>query len=185
MASLADLFGITLRPRVFVSYHHGLDQVAYDRLSTLLHDDYQTITDRSLDEEIASDDCEYVMRRIREDYLTGTSCTLVLIGAQTYLRKYVDWEIKATLDKGHGLVGIRSQNPWATLLGASAAPVPWRLHDNVVSGYAVMTDWFALTQNPASIRQLVADACSRSTWRIRNDRAMMSRNGSAGTILGT
>jgi len=46
------------------------------------------------------------MRGIRENFITGTSCTIVLCGAQTHLRKYVHWEIKATLDKEHGLIGV-------------------------------------------------------------------------------
>lgn len=46
------------------------------------------------------------MRRIRGDYLTGTSYTLVLCGKETPWRKFVDWEIKATLDKQQGLIGL-------------------------------------------------------------------------------
>jgi hypothetical protein len=48
------------------------------------------------------------MQRIRDKHITGTSCTIVLCGSLTPWRKYVDWEIKATLDKEHGLIGINS-----------------------------------------------------------------------------
>ena len=57
---------------------------------------------------IDSDDTEYVMRRIRENYNSGASGTFVLCGSDTPERKYVDWEIKATLDDRHGPVGRRS-----------------------------------------------------------------------------
>ena len=69
-------------------------------------DDYEVIQDNSVEREIDSNDAEYVTRRIREDFITGSSCTVVLCGAETPQRKFVDWEIKATLDKEHGLIGI-------------------------------------------------------------------------------
>lgn len=39
--------------------------------------------------------------------LDGTSVTVVLIGAQTALRKYVDYEVRRSLARGNGLLGIR------------------------------------------------------------------------------
>lgn len=80
------------RRKVFVSYHHGGDQAYYDEFSRFFHDQYEAIRDNSLERLIQSDDTEYVMRKIREQYITGTSCTVVLIGAQSHERKYLDWE---------------------------------------------------------------------------------------------
>lgn len=97
----------TVRRKVFVSYHHGGDQAYYNAFSKTFHSTYDVITDNSLEREVDSDDVDYVMRRIREDYITGSSCTIVLVGKETYARKYVDWEIKATLDKQHGLIGVQ------------------------------------------------------------------------------
>ena len=59
--------------------------------------DYDIVTDNSLSRGIESDVVEYIMRRIRENYVTGSSCTIVLVGRDTWARKYVDWEIDATL----------------------------------------------------------------------------------------
>ena len=46
---------------------------------------------------IDSDDDDYVMRRIREEYLSDTTVTLVFIGKETWTRKFVDWELAASL----------------------------------------------------------------------------------------
>ena len=105
MASGYGLYGLGILPKppvkrkIFVSYHHDNDQAYYNEFSRFFSDQYDAIQDSSLDRLIDSDDTEYVMRRIRENYITGTSCTVVLCGPQTRWRKYVDWEIKATLDK--------------------------------------------------------------------------------------
>ena len=40
---------------------------------------------------------DYVLRRIREKYLSNTTVTIGLVGECTKARKYVDWEIVSTL----------------------------------------------------------------------------------------
>ena len=42
--------------------------------------------------------------------LVGTSVTVVLIGAQTYHREWVRFEIKRSFELGKGLLGIRIHN---------------------------------------------------------------------------
>jgi hypothetical protein len=61
---------------------------------------------------IDSDDTDYVMQRIREVYLKGTTVTLVMFGRCTWARRYVDWEIQAALRQDreiipNGLLGIK------------------------------------------------------------------------------
>jgi hypothetical protein len=63
------------------------------------------------DDLIDSDDSDYVIGRIRRDYLSDSTITLVLIGRCTHSRRFVDWEIKASLRQGqnytpNGLLGI-------------------------------------------------------------------------------
>lgn len=94
MAGLADLFYSTLtapKRKVFVSYHHAEDQKYSDWLRDNLGEELELFTDRSLDGPIRSYEAEYVNRRIREDYILGSSITIVLCGPETYKRKYVDW----------------------------------------------------------------------------------------------
>lgn len=161
------------RRKVFVSYHHSGDQAYYDEFSRFFHDQYEAVRDNSLERLIQSDDTEYVMRQIREQYITGTSCTIVLIGAQSHARKYLDWEIKATLDKCHGLVGIvlptHAKNP------AGEIVVPDRFLDNHKTGYAVWAHWGGLTVQ--GLTQLIDAAIAKPQRLIDNSRSMRQRNG--------
>lgn len=161
------------RRKVFVSYHHGGDQAYYDEFSRYFHDQYEAIRDNSLERLIQSDNTEYVMQQIRDKYITGTSCTIILIGAQSHQRKYLDWEIKATLDKCHGLIGIvlptHVKNP------AGEIVVPDRFLDNHKSGYAVWSHWNGLTAQ--GLTQLIDSAIAKSQWQIDNSRPLRQRNG--------
>jgi hypothetical protein len=176
MVNLADLYapGSMVKRKVFISYHHDLDQFYYDEFSRFFSSDYDAVQDRSLARAVDSDNPEYVMRRIRENHITGTSATIVLCGADTPKRKYVDWEIKATLDKCHGLIGIMLPN---VVVQEGKFIVPDRFHDNAESGYAVLTTWSALANDPGSLSTLVEDANSRSYNLINNSRPMKQRNG--------
>ena len=161
------------RRKVFVSYHHGGDQTYYEQFSHFFHDECEAIRDNSLERLIQSDDTENVMRQIREQYITGTSCTIVLIGAQSHERKYLDWEIKATLDKCHGLIGIvlptHIENPVGEII------VPDRFLDNHKTGYAVWTHWNGLTAE--GLTQLIDTAIVKPQSQIDNSRPMRQRNG--------
>ncbi len=165
---------IAQKPRVFVSYHHHGDQNYYNTFSASFHDNYDVIYDNSVERTIESDNVEYVMRQIREKYITGTSCTIVLIGAATWGRKYVDWEINATLDKEHGLIGVYL--PSAPLAPNGNIIVPGRLHDNVQSGYALFVSWNAITASTESLRSQIAAAKSRDSRLIVNSRELRLRN---------
>lgn len=159
--------------KVFVSYHHGGDQAYYDAFSNFFHVQYEAVRDSSLRQSIQSDNTDYVMRQIREQYISGTSCTIVLIGAQSHERKYLDWEVKATLDKNHGLVGIvlptHAKNPNGEII------VPERFLDNHKSGYAVWAHWTELTVQKLTL--LIDAAIAKSQWQIDHSRPMRQRNG--------
>jgi hypothetical protein len=73
--------------------------------------------DYSLDEAIDSDDIEYVMRVIREQYLSDSTVTLFLIGERsnenlgTYEQRYLKRELQASLyhrigNTQNGILGI-------------------------------------------------------------------------------
>lgn len=179
MASGYGLYGLGILPKppvkrkVFASYYHDNDQAYYNEFSRFFSDQYDAIQDSSLDRLIDSDDAEYVMRRIRENYITGTSCTIVFCGPHTRWRKYVDWEIKATLDKQHGLIGIKIPNNIPDALGRCHKPD--RLQDNIDTGYAVWTLWESLTIEHLKVCIEAANASPKIL--IRNDRIMRSRNG--------
>lgn len=161
------------RPHVFVSYHHDGDQAYYDAFARTFCDTYEVIRDKSLERAVDSDDPDYVIRRIREQHITGTSCTILLCGAETPGRKYVDWEIKATLDKEHGLVGVYLPTAPRTSTGIL---VPGRYYDNWVTGYARWYSWEAFTASVNVVSTAISNANARAARLIDNSRARRLRN---------
>lgn len=169
----ALLRNLTIRPKVFVSYHHQRDQAYYDRFATLFASGYEIITDTSIDRKIDSDNSDYQQQVIREKHITGSSITVVLCGAETYKRRWVDWEIHMTLNKEHALLGIAL--PTAVRSNRGGIIVPSRLHANVQSGYA---HWIHWTDDPNAIRTAIdgAKAKARLTRNIDNSAPRMKRS---------
>jgi hypothetical protein len=131
------------------------------------------------DDFVNSTDPEYVMSKIREKYLGDSTVTILLIGKCTHSRRYVDWEIKASLRQGenytpNGLVGILLPSC------GNSAHLPPRFKDN----------WQKEENNcyaryrayPASSQQLadwIEDAYNARTTRahlIQNRADMMKYN---------
>lgn len=162
-----------IKRRVFVSYHHGGDQSFYDTFVRHFADTYELIMDNSLERKVQSDNVEYVMRNIRENYVTGSSCTIVLCGLQTPNRKFVDWEIAATLDKKHGLIGLKLPTLHVINNGCSK---PDRLQDNLDSGYAKWSWWESIISNPTALASLIESANAQATTLIDNSRSLRTRN---------
>lgn len=116
-------------------------------------------------EHINSGDSDYVMRKIREKKIAGTSCTVVLIGKCTWARRYIDWEIAATLrnnivDPRGGLIAVQlpsaEQNGWSDL--------PARLSLNISSVDGIDTGYarfYSAAPSDDSIAQWVEDAVAR------------------------
>jgi len=95
---------LPVRRKVFISYCH-LNQ----REAELFVARWQNVfTARALgmafsQEMINSDNPAYVMSRIRSEYLGDSSVTVVLVGTCTHSRRYIDWELKASLQRGDSL----------------------------------------------------------------------------------
>jgi MTH538 TIR-like domain (DUF1863) len=164
-----------IQRRVFISYHHAGDKAYYDAFSNAFSENYQVIQDNSVERAIDSNNAEYVIRKIREEYITGTSCTIVLCGAGTPWRKFVDWEIKATLDKEHALIGVNL--PTNPITQNQKFTVPDRLHDNIESGYAVWVPWATFVASAQSVQQHIELANGKAKALIRNQRQLRGRNG--------
>lgn len=106
------------RRKCFISYHHADQNLVDDFIKRFDHKRDIFIA-RGLGEEMGGDviqstNTDYVMRCIRERYLADSSVTIVFLGACTWARKYVDWEIQASLNSTgsppNGLLGIRLPN---------------------------------------------------------------------------
>jgi hypothetical protein len=115
-----------------------------------------------------------VRQRLYDKHIKGSSCTLVLVGWATWGRKYVDWEMDATLQKEHGLIGVCL--PTAPVSSNGCVIVPDRLYDNIQSLYALWLTWAQLMQNPATLTSLIAQAKAKPKLLINNSRARRYRN---------
>lgn len=165
------------KPRVFISYHHGGDQWYYNEFVRLFDDHYDVIEDRSLERRYDSADLDYVRWAVANNDIKGTSCTIVLCGSRTFERKFVDWEIKATLDDNHGLVGIALPSAPRDALNRSIS-VPSRLHYNIQSRYAPFHLWEELSAQ--NLSQWIATAQhNAANYRnlIYNPRELKRQNG--------
>ena len=98
------------RHRTFVSYHHGNDQQYKDWLVAEMAGD---IVDRSVEDGDIDDDLktEAIWEKIRDEHIADATVVIVLIGRDTWSRKYVDWEIGSALNKSRnnsrcGVLGI-------------------------------------------------------------------------------
>ncbi len=166
---------VSIRRKIFVSYHHRGDQRYYDEFSRVFHDGFQLITDNSLERRIDSADVDYIMRRIRDEHLHGSSCTVVLCGAETPNRKYVDWEIMASLNQQMGIIGIGLPSIIGFPNGGTAKP--GRLQDNIDAGYAEWIMWSELAANPWRLGETLETALRKNKLLLNNTRTRMTRNG--------
>ena len=101
----------TKRHKVFISYHHDLDEDWKSRFVRMMGD---RIVDKSIyvgeivDTNYPTAD---TLRHIREEYISEATVAVVLVGPRTWQRKFVDWEIGAVLRDTEmnprcGLIGI-------------------------------------------------------------------------------
>lgn len=88
--------------------------------------------DKSLDEAIDSDDEDYIMRKIREDYLSDSTVTIFLIGEQSSEnrgedeQKFIKRELQASLYNGkansrNGILGIVLPNMYEKIYTGSGS----------------------------------------------------------------
>jgi len=120
------------RRKCFLSYHaDDADEVAsfIEEFGSVFIPKVIGVSDS--DDFIDSSDTDYVMNCVREQYLTDSTVTIVMIGACTWARRYVDWEIYSTLrsDKRNRLSGLMG----VTLpsVAGSSRRTPPRLDDNL------------------------------------------------------
>lgn len=180
---MTSLLRLKTRHKTFVSYHHA-DEAEVAAFIDHFDHDHDVLISRGIGASMAGDvinstDADYIKRRIRELYLRDSSVTLVLVGAQTWGRRFVDWEIAASLrntatSSRNGLVAI-------TLPSVSQTPgrqPPVRVSDNIdgENGYA---RWMKYPTSAASLAGMIDDAFTRRTShadKVNNTRALRMRN---------
>lgn len=117
--------------RIFISFQHD-DRMKAKGFNLLRWNKNVTFecVGRHLLDPVNSKNKKYIGGRIKEQ-LSGTSVTVVLIGASTSDSDWVADEIEWSLAKGNGILGIKL-NPDATvptaLLDCGAEVIDWQPH---------------------------------------------------------
>jgi hypothetical protein len=163
---------MAIRRKCFISYHQR-DKAAVDRFIESFGGSFIRRGMEMTDDIIDSNNTDYVMRRIRELYLEDSTVTLVLIGQCTWARRYVDWEIQASLrqpENGspNGMLAIQLAEDYRSL--------PQRVKLNVDSGYA---KFYKYPQSQDSLNRMIEEAYKARTalaTRIENPRERFSYN---------
>ena len=170
---------MAVKHRCFVSYHK-VNSAAVKSFVEEFADVFTAKTVGVTDEDdfINSEDTEYVMRRIREKYLSNTTVTIVLIGECTKARKYVDWEIASSLrnDPVNGRSGLLGINMKSV---GSRGLAPRRLLDNYDSedkggAYALYQTYPSTAQALRNAIQTAFDR--RETHSPKTTRALFKNN---------
>lgn len=174
-----------IKHKCFISYHHD-DQDEVEAFIEEFDEDKQIFIARAvgvMDQDVInSTDSAYIMRRIRELYLSDSTVTIVMIGKCTWARKYVDWEIASTLrndpkNKRSGLMAITLPS-----MADKKKTLPPRFDDNCdgTSGYA---RWYKYPSKSKDLEAWIDDAFEARTSRdglIDNTRNLFGNNRSCG-----
>lgn len=175
------------RHKVFISYYNEDDQLYRDEFEHLFAQVYDIMESRSVEEgdiDSATAD-EYTYQQIREKYLSDSTVTVVLIGPQTWSRKFVDWEIYFSLrstQRSHrsGLLGIILPT-YSGFKDNTYSPrtIPSRLYDNLPSeknpnSFARIYKW---NKDPNVVSNWIQEAYSRrDSINPINSRSRLDKN---------
>ncbi len=147
------------RRKCFISYHHA-DQAEVEQFIEQFEDVFipKVLGVTETDDFIDSTNTDYIMDRIREKYLAGSTVTIVLIGKCTWSRRYVDWEIFSTLrdnkvDKRGGLLAITLPS----VADYKERKLPERLQDNV-NDSALYARWWKYPQSSEGLKKMITEA---------------------------
>ena len=169
--------------KVFVSYHHDNDQQYRNQFEEMLEND---IVSRSVDMGDIDPNFkpETIWQKIRDEHLRDSTVTVVLIGTQTWQRKFVDWEIGSSIrhtqyNPRSGLIGIllptRPDYQQGTFNGRT---IPPRLYDNYRCEFAHIYDW---STNPSYIQNWIDEAFKRRNQINPDNSRDLFRNNHSGS----
>lgn len=166
--TFGGLSGLTNRHKVFVSYHHANDQYYRNRFEQLFSGAYDIMVSKSV--QIGDINTylptETIRQKIRDEYLRDSTVTVVLIGAETWQRKHVDWEIGSSIrntqfNPRSGLIGIllpTYPRPYNKPNNYTSNTIPPRLHDNIQCGFAKIYNW---SEDPKVVHDWIHEAFDR------------------------
>ena len=164
------------RHKVFVSYHHANDQDYKNCFKTLFADVYDTMVSKSVEEDDIDTNLktDTIRQKIRDEYLADSTVTVVLIGAETWKRKHVDWEIGSSIrhtqkNNRSGLLGIilpTYPRPSGDMTKYDPHTIPPRLHDNIECKFATIHNW---NEGPDTVQSWIHEAFKRRNETPRPD----------------
>ena len=117
--------------RIFISYQHA-DQMkakGFNLLRWNKNVDFSFVGRHLLD-PVDSNNRDYIRAKIKEQ-LSGTSVTVVLIGAKCSQSDWVSDEIRWSQERGNGLLGVRLDDSCEvpeSLTDAGAEIIDWDAH---------------------------------------------------------
>lgn len=154
----------------FVSYHHNYDQKYLRALRDIKQG--MKVADYSLKEDISEYKSEEIYKVIRNK-MRACSVTIVLIGERTGHRKWVDWELWASL-RGYKNIrnpkkSFRPKGLLAIYLPTKSHSVPKRLQANLESGYAVSMRW-------RNIERDLESRINHAIWKRENANHKIKNN---------
>lgn len=173
----------TPKHKVFISLHHKDDDYR-NMFSEFMEGNF---VDKSVGDEDIDDNplrTEAVRQRIRDNFISDATVTVVLIGLCTWQRKHVDWEIGASLRATErnprcGLLGIRlPSHPDYGTGSYNRYRIPPRLADNCdpndprgirTDPFAVVYDW-PKREKVREIKKWIHRAYKRRTGHPPNNR---------------
>ena len=136
------------RHKVFVSYHHENDQQYKDLLVEEMAADIvdRSVEDGDIDERLRT---EAIWEKIRDEHIADATVLLVLIGRDTWSRRFVDWEVGSALNRSRnnsrcGVLGILlPDHPYYRRGRVEPDLLPQRLAANIEgeSPYVRLYDW--------------------------------------------
>lgn len=161
---------MTQRHKVFVSFHHANDE----RYKAHFIDKFSNLFDGFISKAVSDGDInpnssvEATRQKIRDEYISDATVTIVLIGQETWKRKHVDWEISASIrDTKHnsrtGLIGIllpSYDNVYSNEQCENEGyyypyTIPPRLYDNIECGFAKIYTW---DDDPLTVQSWIHEA---------------------------
>lgn len=171
------------RRKCFISYHHDDETEVQNFIRTFDHD-RDVLIARGIGAEMTGDiinstNADYIKSQIRSKYLRDTTVTIVMVGAETWGRRFVDWEVAASLrntstSRASGLLGITLPS----VAAYASRKLPARVRDNF-DGEAGYARWWKYPTSASGLASMIEEAYDARTTldHLRdNSRPLRLRN---------
>ena len=155
-----------VRRKAFVSYYHGDKVWAQDFVNRFGGANGAFIPRViGLDgDQINSSKPDYVIDTIREQYISGSTVSIILVGQCTHSRRFVDWEIKRGISNKNALIAIM-------LPPYSSVYLPERFHWNYREDNSGYARFYPYPDSRLQLHRWIEDA-----YNYRNNRDIVVRN---------